>query len=88
VRKLKAKGYRIVVIEQTTESMPLQQFTPVPAVRYCLAFGNEIHGVSEAVIAEAAQALEIPQAGTKHSLNISVLPGHCRVGGIKKKMLD
>src|SRR5258706_13505455 len=56
VRKLKDQGYRIVVIEQTTESMPLHQFTPGPAVSYCLVFGNEIHGVSDAVIAEADQA--------------------------------
>jgi len=88
VSKLKAQGYRIVVIAQTTESMPLQQFTPEPAVRYCLVFGNEIHGVSEAVIAEADQALEIPQAGTKHSLNISVCLGIVVWEVFKKRMLD
>ncbi len=88
VSKLKAKGYRIVVIEQTTETMPLQQFTPGPAVRYCLVFGNEIRGVSEAVIAEADQALEIPQAGTKHSLNISVCLGIVVWEVFKKRMLD
>ena len=75
VTKLKAQGYKIVVIEQTTESLPLQLFTPAPSTNYCLVFGNEIHGVSEGVIAEADLALEIPQAGTKHSLNISVCLG-------------
>lgn len=75
VRKLKSQGCQIVVVEQTTESMPLQEFTLAPSVNYCLVFGNEIHGVSEAVIAEADLALEIPQAGTKHSLNISVCLG-------------
>ena len=75
VTKLKAKGYKIIVIEQTTESLPLQSFTPAPSTNYCLVFGNEIHGVCEGVIAEADLALEIPQAGTKHSLNISVCLG-------------
>src|SRR5580765_4829204 len=72
VKNLKAQGYQIVVIEQTTESLPLQKFSPQPTTNYCLVFGNEIHGVSEQVIAEADLALEVPQAGTKHSLNISV----------------
>jgi 23S rRNA (guanosine2251-2'-O)-methyltransferase len=75
VKKLKTQGYKIVVVEQTTESMPLQKFTPGNSEDYCLVFGNEIHGVSEAVIREADLALEIPQAGTKHSLNISVCLG-------------
>lgn len=75
VKKLKTQGYQIVVIEQTSESLPLQKFIPGPSINYCLVFGNEIHGVSEAVIAEADLALEIPQAGTKHSLNISVCLG-------------
>jgi 23S rRNA (guanosine2251-2'-O)-methyltransferase len=75
VRQLKANGYRVVVIEQTTESIPLQQFQPEPDMKYCLVFGNEVNGVSEAVIEMADLALEIPQAGTKHSLNISVCVG-------------
>src|SRR5882672_8070255 len=75
VRKLKSSGHQIVVIEQTTESIPLQQFNPDPFVHYCLVFGNEVHGVSEEVIREADLALEIPQAGTKHSLNIAVCLG-------------
>lgn len=74
-RNLKSKGYRIIVVEQTTESIPLQSFPWKPDERYCLVFGNEIHGVSEEVIQEADLSLEIPQAGTKHSLNISVCVG-------------
>ena len=74
-REMKKNGYRIVVVEQTTESIPLQEFQILPGERICLAFGNEIHGVSEAVIECADRAVEIPQAGTKHSLNISVCAG-------------
>ncbi len=75
IKKLKIQGNKIVVVEQTTESIPLQKFIPKPETKYCLVFGNEVHGVSEEVIAEADLALEIPQAGTKHSLNISVCLG-------------
>ncbi len=88
VKELKALGCRIVVIEQTTESMPLHKFTPEPLASYCLVFGNEIHGVSEAVIAQADLALEIPQAGTKHSLNISVCVGIVAWEVFRKARLD
>jgi tRNA G18 (ribose-2'-O)-methylase SpoU len=73
--ELKNRGYTIVVVEQTTESMELQSFVPEDGSKYCLVFGNEVNGISEAVIARADLALEIPQAGTKHSLNISVCLG-------------
>lgn len=72
---LKSEGWKIVVVEQTTESVALQQFTSEPGSRLCLVFGNEINGVSDEVIQLADVALEIPQAGTKHSLNISVCVG-------------
>jgi tRNA G18 (ribose-2'-O)-methylase SpoU len=72
---LKSEGWQIVVVEQTTESVALQQFTSEPGSRLCLVFGNEINGVSDEVIQLADVALEIPQAGTKHSLNISVCVG-------------
>ena len=75
VSKLKSAGHRIVVIEQTTESMPLQKFVVRKGEKICLVFGNEINGVSEAVMALADEAIEIPQNGTKHSLNISVCVG-------------
>lgn len=73
--KLKEEGYVIVIVEQTTESIPLQTFTPDPNKKYCIVFGNEVHGVSEEVITHGDIALEIPQTGTKHSLNISVCLG-------------
>lgn len=75
IRKLKEEGYTIVIVEQTTDSLPLQTFFAEKEKKYCLVFGNEVHGVSEEAIALGDLALEIPQSGTKHSLNISVCLG-------------
>jgi tRNA G18 (ribose-2'-O)-methylase SpoU len=75
VSKLKNEGYSIVIVEQTSESLELQKFGPLATQKYCLVFGNEIHGVSDDTIALGDIALEIPQEGTKHSLNISVCLG-------------
>ncbi|MEJ1236906.1 RNA methyltransferase [Chryseolinea sp. T2] len=75
VARLKAEGYTIIVVEQTTESVALNWFVPKADARYCLVFGNEVHGVSEPVVGLCDMALEIPQSGTKHSLNISVCLG-------------
>jgi 23S rRNA (guanosine2251-2'-O)-methyltransferase len=75
VKRLKDNGYEIVIVEQTSESIPLQKFEPGEGKKYCLVFGNEVNGVSENVIGMADVALEIPQEGTKHSLNISVCLG-------------
>lgn len=75
VLRLRDQGYTVIVVEQTTDSVALNKFVPSPDARYCLVFGNEVHGVSEAVVALCDTALEIPQSGTKHSLNISVCLG-------------
>lgn len=75
VRKLKEDGYTITIVEQTSESLPLQSFTPEPGKKYALVFGNEVNGVSDMVISAGDISLEVPQAGTKHSLNISVCLG-------------
>lgn len=75
IRQVKNEGYRIVAIEQTTESTPLQSFRLENNQKVCLVFGNEVNGVREEIIELADQALEIPQAGTKHSLNVSVCLG-------------
>ncbi len=75
VNTLKAMGYVICIVEQTTESIPLNQFTPDSSAKYCLVFGNEVHGVSNEVVEACDLALEIPQFGTKHSLNVSVCMG-------------
>jgi 23S rRNA (guanosine2251-2'-O)-methyltransferase len=74
-QRLKTDGYTIVIIEQTSESVPLDKFSPQRTSKYCLVFGNEVNGVSEEVIKHGDIGLEIPQAGTKHSLNISVCVG-------------
>jgi 23S rRNA (guanosine2251-2'-O)-methyltransferase len=75
VKKLKDLGYQVIAIEQTTGSVPLQSFLPSSNAKYCLVFGNEVQGVSDEVMELADGALEIPQSGTKHSLNISVCVG-------------
>ncbi len=67
-KKLKEDNYQIIVIEQTTESIPLQQFNPEKGKKYCLVFGNTVIELGDV-------ALEVPQSGTKHSLNISVCLG-------------
>jgi 23S rRNA (guanosine2251-2'-O)-methyltransferase len=75
IKDIKAQGYTIVAVEQTNDSLTLQEFVPGENEKYCLVFGNEVHGVSEEVIEQADVAIEIPQTGTKHSLNISVCLG-------------
>lgn len=75
LQSLKEKHYTIIAVEQTSASQPLDQFNPQAGKKYCLVFGNEVHGVSEEAIAQADLALEIPQHGTKHSLNVSVCLG-------------
>jgi 23S rRNA (guanosine2251-2'-O)-methyltransferase len=72
---LKQAGYEVVIVEQTTESQPLHLFTPQALKKYCLVFGNEVNGVSEEAIEMGDLAIEVPQYGTKHSLNISVCLG-------------
>lgn len=75
VKSLKENGYTIVIIEQTDSSQPLQQFDIKRDQKYALVFGNEVNGVSDDVIPLGDVAIEIPQHGTKHSLNISVCLG-------------
>jgi tRNA G18 (ribose-2'-O)-methylase SpoU len=88
IKQLKVEGYEVIVVEQTTESVALQNFVPDKNKKYCLVFGNEVDGVSEPVIALADGALEIPQTGTKHSLNISVCLGIVVWEMFKKKIGD
>ena len=75
VRRLKVDGYTIVSAEQTMESVMLDTFVPEPGRRYAVVFGNEVAGVSQEVVDASDFALEIPQYGTKHSLNVSVSMG-------------
>ena len=70
---LKAEGYRIFAVEQVEGSIPLQHFEFEPHTAY--VFGNEVEGVSEEVLPYCDGALELPQEGTKHSINVSVCAG-------------
>lgn len=75
VNNLRENGYIIVAVEQTENSIMLQDFNLVANKRYAFIFGNEVKGVSQNVINMSDATLEIPQYGTKHSLNISVSVG-------------
>ena len=75
VAKLKAAGYTVIAVEQTVHSVGLDAFRPEPGGRYALVFGNEVEGVRQDVVDASDLSLEIPQAGTKHSLNVSVAVG-------------
>ena len=69
------EGYKLCVIEQADESIALDEFQPVPGGKYLLVFGNEVNGVNDQLVRLADHVIEIPQVGTKHSLNISVSIG-------------
>lgn len=75
LRRLKEDGYTIVSAEQTMESVMLDTFVPEKGRKYAVVFGNEVAGVSQDVVDASDFALEIPQYGTKHSLNVSVSMG-------------
>ena len=75
VAALKQAGYQVVAVEQTTGSVVLPQFQPEPGRPLALVLGNEVFGVEDAVLALCDLAVEIPQFGTKHSLNVGVAAG-------------
>ena len=75
VQKLQTEGVSVWPIEQTKDSTSLDLFEPEPNKFYAFVLGNEVRGVSQEVIDICNKALEIPQFGTKHSLNISVATG-------------
>lgn len=75
VREAKAKGVKVAVIEQTDTSIPLDDWKPIATTEWMVIFGNEVGGVSDALIELADVCIEIPQFGNKHSLNISVCAG-------------
>ena len=75
VSKLKDEGYIIVGIEQSDNSTMLQDFAIEKGKKYALIFGNEVYGVEQQVLDMCDECIEIPQYGTKHSLNVSVSAG-------------
>ena len=75
VGRLRSDGFTVVSVEQTEHSLPLGEFAPAPGKRYAFVFGNEVDGVQQSVVDASDFTLEIPQDGTKHSLNVSVSIG-------------
>jgi 23S rRNA (guanosine2251-2'-O)-methyltransferase len=75
IELLKEKGFKIICIEQTEKSLMLDKYEFNLDEKICLVFGNEIEGVSKNIIEMADDCVEIPQLGTKHSLNVSVAGG-------------
>ena len=75
LQTLKHEGYEIYAIEQAHGSTKLQTFIPSPEKKYAVILGNEVKGVHQEVVDAADGCLEIPQFGTKHSMNVSVTAG-------------
>ncbi len=87
VADLKKSGYKVAAIEQADESTSLLDFDPQPNEKYAFIFGNEVFGVKDELVEGADLVLEIPQFGTKHSLNISVSIGVVLWDFLTKKRL-
>ena len=75
IQNLQSKGVVVLAVEQAEGSTILSDFNPHPNTTYALVFGHEVKGVSQEVVSAADAVLEIPQEGTKHSLNVSVSVG-------------
>ena len=72
IESMRAEGYMPVAIEQAEGAVTLDVFRPVECQKYALVFGNEVDGVAQSAVDACGSAIEIPQAGTKHSLNVAV----------------
>jgi len=75
VETLKEANIKILSIEQAENATMLNDFIPEPNTKYAIVFGNEVKGVTQDVVSAGDTVIEIPQYGTKHSLNISVSAG-------------
>lgn len=75
IEQLKTDGYSICAIEQAESAIFLNEFLPAKAQKLAIVFGNEVKGVEQEVIDKSDYVIEIPQVGTKHSLNIAVSVG-------------
>jgi tRNA G18 (ribose-2'-O)-methylase SpoU len=75
VRALQSEGYRVLSVEQVEHSTKLQHFRAEAGCRYAVVLGNEVKGVHQEVVDMSDGCLEIPQLGTKHSMNVSVTAG-------------
>ncbi|MDA7768275.1 RNA methyltransferase [Flavobacteriales bacterium] len=75
IKTLTQENYHIVSVEQTDNSVDLQNFVIDKSKKLALIFGNEVNGVSDECISMSDEVIEIPQHGTKHSFNVSVSAG-------------
>ena len=75
IEVLKKKNIKIISIEQADKSLNIEKFIPAKGVKYAFIFGNEVDGISDDIISVSDEVVEIPQVGTKHSLNVSVAAG-------------
>ena len=75
VEELKNQGYCVLSVEQVEHSTKLQTFEPQRDLKYAVVLGNEVKGVHQEVVDASDGCLEIPQLGTKHSMNVSVTAG-------------
>jgi 23S rRNA (guanosine2251-2'-O)-methyltransferase len=75
VARLRSEGYMLGAVEQTEKSIMLHNFQPLMQKKYAVIFGHEIHGVDQEVVNACDLSIEIPQLGTKHSLNVAVSAG-------------
>lgn len=75
VNELKNKDYTIISIEQVENSVSFEKYDVDTTKKYAIVMGNEVDGVQQAIVDETDVCLEIPQSGTKHSLNVSVCTG-------------
>jgi tRNA G18 (ribose-2'-O)-methylase SpoU len=86
VKWLKDSGYEVLAVEQCEGSTMLNDFNVEPGKRYAIILGNEVKGVQQSVVDECEGCLEIPQYGTKHSMNVSVTAGIVIWELVKKMM--
>jgi tRNA G18 (ribose-2'-O)-methylase SpoU len=75
VERLRSEGYTLLAIEQCEGSTMIQDFKALPGQKYAVVLGNEVKGVQQQVVDACDGCLEIPQFGTKHSMNVSVSAG-------------
>ena len=75
ISELKNQGYKVYAIEQAEDSLKLNEFKIAPGEKIAVIFGHEVRGVQQEVVDACDNCIEIPQYGTKHSLNISVCAG-------------
>ena len=75
VKQLQLQGVKVYAIEQAKQALSLEYFEVIKEDKYAFVLGNEVKGVSQFTVDQCDGVIEIPQEGTKHSLNISIATG-------------